>query len=206
MPDDALLRLALERLRERGALGELDLPAAIAHSDHFVAALAPTVSRLIDLGSGGGLPGLVIAVRRPNLTVVLTDRRERRADLLRLACSQLGLDDRVTVLTTDVVGLGLDPAFARRFDAVTARAFGEPLWTMECARPFLRDKGVLVVSEPPPADEDRERWPDESVAALGFRSVPWQFPGVRCFERAMMFHVEHSPGGLSPADDVSRET
>jgi 16S rRNA G527 N7-methylase RsmG len=137
---------------------------------------------------------------------VLTDRRERRADLLRLACAQLGLDDRVSVLTTDVVDLGRDPAFARGFDAVTARAFGEPLWTMECAGPFLRDKGLLIVSEPPPADDRRERWPDASVATLGFRSVPRQTSGVRSFERAMMFHVEQAPGGRSPMGDVSRET
>jgi 16S rRNA G527 N7-methylase RsmG len=125
----------------------------------------------------------VIAIRRPELDVVLVDRRARRTDLLRLASSQLDLAARVTVLDADVVALGGDPKYTRSFDVVTARAFGEPLWTLECAAPFLRPGGFYIVSEPPPAEITRDRWPGESVTELGFTPSPLQFPGVRRFER-----------------------
>src|SRR4051812_41044653 len=94
-PDDAALIAALESLRDRGALGELSLPSAVAHAEAFLPPIPAAARRLIDLGSGGGLPGLVLAVRRPELEITLTDRRERRVDLLRLACARLGLETRV---------------------------------------------------------------------------------------------------------------
>ena len=138
---------------------------------------------MLDLGSGGGLPGLVIATRLRNVSVVLTDRRERRMDLLRLACARLSLDSRVTVLTVDVVALARDPAFRGRFDVVTARAFGDPLWTLACAVPFLGDGGVIVVSEPPHVDEDL-RWPQAEVDQLGLVPSPQSFAHVKRFEPA----------------------
>lgn len=190
MPDDAALLSVLESLRERGALGEASLLEAVRHAEAFLAAIPPSTRRVIDLGSGGGLPGLVLAVRLPSVEFVLTDRRERRMDLLRLACARLGIDDRVTVLTTDVVRLGSAPGFASAFDVVTARAFGESMWTLRCAVPFLDVDGVIVVSEPPLvgspaeiADAAARRWPAEELSALYLRPSAEVFDRVRRFER-----------------------
>ncbi len=182
MPDDTDLLAVLEFLRERGALGEASLPRAVAHADLFVAAAPPACRRVLDLGSGGGLPGLVIASRMPDATVVLTDRRERRMDLLRVACARLGWGSRVSVITADVVALGRDPAHHGGYDVVTARAFGDPIWTLSCAVPFLNDAGVVIVSEPPAVGE-AERWPTDAVHALGLRGSNQQYPQVRRFER-----------------------
>ena len=113
MPDDAALLQVLASLREYGAVGESSLAQAIAHADCFTSAIPSGCRALIDLGSGGGLPGLVLALRFPEASVVLTDRRERRTDLLRRACARLELLDRVTVITGDVARL------------VTARGMGE---------------------------------------------------------------------------------
>lgn len=180
MPDDSQLLTVLESLRQRGAIGEVSLDGAIEHATAFVAALPPSCRTIVDLGSGGGLPGLVIAVRRPDVTMVLTDRRERRMDLLRLACAQLGVSERVSVETADVTRLGRDPRFAERFDVVTARAFGEPMWTLECARRFVRPGGTIIVSEPPATAA--ERWPIASIAALQL-SGPVRLPFVAVFTR-----------------------
>ena len=182
MPDDTELLAVLESLRERGALGETSLPHAVAHADLFLAAIPATCTRLIDLGSGGGLPGLVLASRLTDASIVLCDRRERRMDLLRLACTRLGLLDRVTVITADVVALARQPEFQGDFDVVTARAFGDPLWTLRCAEPFLKVDGVIIVSEPP-TDSVTLRWPNHAVVALGLMPSPTQFSQVRRFER-----------------------
>jgi 16S rRNA (guanine527-N7)-methyltransferase len=184
MPDDAALLVVLESLRDRGALGEPSLPGAIAHAETFLAPLHLGTARLIDLGSGGGLPGLVLADRLPSTEIVLTERRERRADLLRLAVTRLGWENRVTVFAGDVVRLGRDPVMMGSFDAVTARAFGEPLWTLRCAAPFLTSSGIVVISEPP-ASDSAQRWPTDQVGALGLAPAdPDDFPSVRCFRHA----------------------
>ncbi|MCU1397690.1 MAG: rRNA small subunit methyltransferase [Acidimicrobiales bacterium] len=187
MPDTKLLSV-LESLRDRGALGEPSLPRAVDHADSFVAEIPTSARSLVDLGSGGGLPGLVIAVRRPDLRVVLVDRRERRMDLLRLACARLGIAERVTVLTGDVVRLAKDGTHRGMYDVVTARAFGDPIFTLECAVPFLAAGGVVIVSEPPLVDL-ATRWPSKVVAALGLTIRPQvtdSSPGsarVQCFDR-----------------------
>lgn len=189
MPDDELLSV-LQGLRERGALGEASLPDAVRHAEAFVEALPLSTRRVIDLGSGGGLPGLVLACRLPHVSFVLTDRRERRMDLLRMACARLGVDDRVTVITADVVQLARRADLAGSFDAVTARAFGDPIVTLRCARPFLDHDGVIVVSEPPDvataAHEDAgvvARWPGDLLAQLELRLSADAYPLVRRIER-----------------------
>ena len=182
MADDQALLDALASLRDYGALGEQSLPQAIAHADAFVAAIPAGCRRLIDLGSGGGLPGLVLACRLPEVAVVLTDRRERRTDLLRRACARLGLTERVTVVTGDVARLSQRAELSASFNVVTARSFGPPLWTLTCARPFLAESGVVIVSEPPDSDV-ADRWPESEVAELGLRASAVEFAHVRRFER-----------------------
>lgn len=183
MADDSQLLAVLESLRERGALGESSLTNAVAHADSFVAAVPAGCQELLDLGSGGGLPGLVIAVRLPHVRVTLTDRRERRMDLLRHACAKLDLGDRVVLRTADVRRLALEAPMRGKFDVVTARAFGEPLLTLECAAPFLRAGGAVIISEPPPnpGADPEVRWPTERLVHFGFSIDPVPRRHVRRF-------------------------
>ena len=183
MADDRTLLEVLGTLRERGAIGESSLIGAVAHASSFVEAIPADAAALLDLGSGGGLPGLVIAMRLPHLRVVLTDRRERRMDLVRRAVSALGIEDRVSVQTADVRRLRTDPLLRGAFDVVTARSFASPLVTMECAGPFLRAAGLLIVSEPPStAGRSGERWSADMLAACGF-VLDQAYEHVRRFRR-----------------------
>lgn len=75
--------------------------AAYARSIESLMGPAPTV---VDVGSGAGFPGIVIAVRVPKARVHLVERRRRRAAFLQLAAGRLGLDN-VTVHTADVRAL-----------------------------------------------------------------------------------------------------
>lgn len=152
------------RLAQRfGVLGARPVEEAVAHARQFVAALEPVHGRVIDLGSGGGLPGLVIAVDRPDLEVILVDRREKRTDLLERAVARLGLGDRVTVRCEDATRLrGSIPDGAQ---AVTARGFGPPEHTLRVAASCRAPDGRIVISEPPSGD----RWDAELVSSLGLR-------------------------------------
>lgn len=182
MADDRALLTALGAIQARGAIGEASLAGAIAHAEQFVAALPPSVSTLVDLGSGGGLPGLVIAVRRPELSITLVERRHSRADLLSRAVRALELGARVTVVADDVRRLATHAAGT--FDVVTARSFAAPSITAHWAGMLLRVGGVLVVSEPPAESGETTdgRWPAEVLAAAGLVDLGRE-QGVRRFRR-----------------------
>jgi 16S rRNA (guanine527-N7)-methyltransferase len=155
MTDDDALVAALRAIQARGAIGEASIAGAITHAEQFVRMIPDTARTLVDLGSGGGLPGLVIAVRRPDLSITLVERRASRADLLRRAVVALDAGARVTVVADDVrVVAEYSPA---SFDTVTARSFAAPSITARWAGALLRPGGILVVSEPP--DDDPARWP-----------------------------------------------
>ena len=158
-----------------GTLGDRPIPEVIEHARRFVAALDGVTGRVIDIGTGAGVPGLVIAEDRPDLELVLADRRETRMDALRLAVAGLGWSDRVSVLTRDIADLGRDPQHADRYSAVVCRGFGSPGVTAPLARPLLKNGGILIVSEPP--SQDPERWSEEWLQGVGF-GAPEHLSGV----------------------------
>jgi SAM-dependent methyltransferase len=166
MVDDELLLAALEESHRFGALGEAAV-VALSHGERFLAALG-AARFVLDLGSGGGVPGLIIAARCPDLRVTLLDRRTARTDLLLRLVGRLGLADRVEVVAGDAEKVGRDPRYNGQFDTVVCRSFGAPLTTARCARPFLAPQGRLVVSEPP---DNEPRWDHPSIGALGFTAV-----------------------------------
>ena len=174
-------------MQARGAIGEASLEQAIVHAEQFVAALPFGLSTLVDLGSGGGLPGLVIAVRRPELHVTLVERRQSRADLLSRAVRSLDLGGHVSVVSGDVRTLA--ESVPGSFDAVTARSFAAPPITAHWAGLLLRPGGRLVVSEPPPDDavgntsDGALRWPVGLLLASGLMDQGLE-QGVRVFCRA----------------------
>jgi 16S rRNA (guanine527-N7)-methyltransferase len=125
----------------------------------------PEEGRVLDLGSGGGLPGLVVASARLDLDLILLEARQRACRFLREAVAALELT-RVTVIETRAEDAARRPDLRETFDAVVARSFGPPAVTAECAVGFLRPGGLLVVSEPP--EEPGTRWPVAGLEELGF--------------------------------------
>ena len=161
---EALLAVLAESQR-RGFLGPGPVQEHLDHSRAFVPLLAGVTGPVADLGSGGGVPGLVLAVELPHLAWRLVDGMVRRTSFLAEAVDELGLGDRVSVHTARAELLGRDPAWRGHLGAAVARAFGPPAVTAECAAPLLRVGGRLVVSEPPGGDP--MRWPPDCLAALG---------------------------------------
>jgi 16S rRNA (guanine527-N7)-methyltransferase len=144
------------------------------------ACLPDGAGRVLDLGSGGGVPGLVLADDHPTLALVLLDSTARRCRFLREAAADLDLEDRVEVVEARAESAARDPDRRGAFDVVVARSFGAPAVTAECAVGFLRLGGCLVVSEPPGSGvspetpetpEGSNRWPPEALAELGLSPV-----------------------------------
>ncbi len=165
----------LATAQRMGTLGDRPIPEVIEHARHFVDALPASAQLVIDIGTGAGVPGLVIAQDRPDLTLVLVDRRETRMDALARGVAAAGMAERVTVLTADVLDLGRDPQHHEKYDVVVCRGFGSPDVTAPLARPLLKNGGTLIVSEPP--SPDPSRWPQDLLDRVGF-GAPEYLPGV----------------------------
>jgi 16S rRNA (guanine527-N7)-methyltransferase len=157
----------LHEAQRLGFLGARPIPDVIDHARGFVRALAhgAPVDSVLDLGSGGGIPGLVIAHDLPDARVTLLDRRAKRTDVLERVVRRLGWQGRVTVRCQDVETF--EPE--ERFAAAVARGFGPPEFTLTHASRLVRPGGTIVVSEPPATD----RWDPTVLAALQLHRVPW---------------------------------
>jgi 16S rRNA (guanine527-N7)-methyltransferase len=178
--------------REAGFLGPGPIERHLAHAEGFVA-LARAQSgqsrvRLLDLGSGGGLPGLVIAAEWAESNLVLLEASERRAQFLERAVLSCGLHERVSVVHQRAEIAGRDTRYRGAFDGVVVRSFGPPAVVAECAAPFLSVGSWLIVSEPPIVglesseavqqdipgiDPARQysRWPKDQLARVGLEPV-----------------------------------
>lgn len=161
---DPLTALLVEA-RTLGFLGPGPVDDHLRHADAFAQVSSVcTASFGVDLGSGGGIPGLVLACTFPASRWVLLDAHHRRTAFLRRAVSALELADRVHVLTARAENVGHEENHRSRYDLVVSRAFGPPPVVAECAAPLLAVGGHLVVSEPP---EETARWPPDQLKALG---------------------------------------
>jgi 16S rRNA (guanine527-N7)-methyltransferase len=159
----------LEESRRRGFLGPGPIEAHLDHAQAFAVVWQDSAPPgvVVDLGAGGGLPGLVLAAAFwPSTKWVFLDAQTKRTEFLSEAVADLGLQDRIRVVTERAEAFGRSPQARGAYDAVLARSFAGPAVTAECAAPLLRPGGRLVVSEPPDGRVGR-RWPDAGLAELG---------------------------------------
>ena len=112
------------------------------------------VDRLLDLGSGGGFPGVPIAAALPTIRVVLLEPIAKKARFLATAADATGLAPRVTVVTARAEAVARDRHQRGRWPAVTARAVVSLADLVELAFPLLADRGTLLAWKR--GDIDRE--------------------------------------------------
>lgn len=145
----------------------------MAHAAGFAAVVeaegGELPSRAVDLGSGGGVPGLPLALRFGACRWALVESGVRRAAFLREAVVRLELGARVEVVEARAEEVGRSPAWRGSVDLVVARGFGPPAAVAECAAPLLRVGGRAVISEPPGGEPGR--WAGDGLAALGLAAI-----------------------------------
>ena len=111
---------------------------------------------LIDIGSGGGLPGMPLAIIRPDLPVTLLEATGKKARYLAETATTLGLEN-LTVLSERAETLGREEGGGRgAWDVVTARAVGPLPVLLELTLPLLVDHGVLFAIKGARAPEEIE--------------------------------------------------
>ncbi len=112
------------------------------------AALISQRAVVVDVGSGAGLPGIPLALARPDLTITLLEPLARRAEFLRLAVDELGLGDQVRVVRARAED------HSERYDGVLSRAVA-PLERLVgwCAPLMSADGAILALKGSSAADE-----------------------------------------------------
>ena len=182
-PEDRELLAVLERARGHGHLGPGPVTDHLDHARGFAAIAVDVLTRVpatvVDLGTGGGVPGLVLACEWPETQMTFVDASERRGADLRQAVADLGIGERVTVRTARAEDVAHEAEQREQAELVTARSFGPPPLTAEIAAGFVAIGGLLLVSEPPGGDP--ERWPDSAVAGLGYSPATTEISGGRTY-------------------------
>ncbi|MFJ3033438.1 16S rRNA (guanine(527)-N(7))-methyltransferase RsmG [Curtobacterium pusillum] len=162
------------RGEELGLIGPLELPRLWTRHILNSAVLAPLLEargRVADVGSGAGLPGLVLAIARPDVHLTLIEPMERRVDWLTSEAERLGLDN-VTVVRARAEDVADDIVV----DQVTARAVSALSKLIPLTVPLVRSGGQLILMKGARVDEEiekarkvilRKRLADVEVLELG---------------------------------------
>jgi 16S rRNA (guanine527-N7)-methyltransferase len=128
-------------------------------------ALPAGIASLLDYGSGAGLPGIPIALCRPEMEVTLAERQTKKAAFLREAVRVLGIEAKIQE--------GRAEALVERFDCVALRAVDRMAEAVGSARALLREGGWLAVMT-----TTAELGAVQAAAGEGFRwGAPASLPG-----------------------------
>ena len=109
-------------------------------------------ARLVDIGSGGGIPGIPLAIVRPDLQVTLVEATLKKATFLTAVSAALGLTN-VSVRAERAEQLGKGD-LRGMFDAVTARAVGRLVMLVPLTSPFARPGGLVLLVKGQRAEEE----------------------------------------------------
>lgn len=139
---------------ELGLIGPLELPRLWTRHILNCAVMAPLLTTdgvVGDVGSGAGLPGLVLAIARPDVELVLIEPMERRVAWLNNQITELGLRN-----TTVLRERAEDVRIGEGFDQVTARAVSALKTLIPLTVPLVRSGGEIVVMKGKSAEAEIE--------------------------------------------------
>ena len=149
------LEVAWTSAREAGVLGPQSAVAFNDHASGFVisdwripASVGGAASpyHFVDIGTGAGVPGILLAMQLPSSHWTLLDANSRRCELAYKAVQAVGIGDRVTVKHARAGQLARSPATREYFDGAVARLFGSAGELAECGLPLIKVGAVMVIS------------------------------------------------------------
>jgi 16S rRNA (guanine527-N7)-methyltransferase len=146
---DANRRMNLTRIDDRAAAEIHHVADALTLLPHLPAGAIA----LADVGSGGGVPGIPLAIVRNDARVVLIESTKKKAAFLRGVIDELKLSNvAVTDARAEHVARQVDSR--EHFDVVTARALGQLVWIAEWCLPLARKGGKVLAMKGPKVHEE----------------------------------------------------
>jgi 16S rRNA (guanine527-N7)-methyltransferase len=162
--------------------------------------------RVLDLGSGGGFPGIPLAVALPDSRSLLVESVGKKARFLEAAVGLTGLTDRVRVAAVRAESLAADGGHRARWSVVVARAVASLAELVEMAMPLLTIGGALVAWKRLPVEAELER-ARVAVSTLGGGRIERTRVAVRGLEDHVLVSIEKvrpTPFGF-PRDPAQRK-
>ena len=101
--------------------------------------------KFIDIGSGGGFPGLAYAITHPNSDIYLIDSSNKKVNALEKIKNKLRLQNSITIMNQRIEGLAHEKSYRHKFDICTTRAVGPPDIVSEYVIPLLNPDGLGVL-------------------------------------------------------------
>ncbi len=120
-------------------------------------------NKVVDVGSGGGLPGLPLKIARPDLSMTLIEADQAKAAFLVRACATLGLQG-VEVVARRAEEVGQDPVYREAFDVAVARALAPMPVLAELCLPLVKVGGRLLAQK---TDSEDLRRAARAIDSLG---------------------------------------
>lgn len=157
---------------------------------HFLdsAALLPTRAlqgkAVVDVGTGAGFPGLVLAILDPSAHLTLLDSQGKRLDWLAEVVGELGLDN-VTILQGRAEELGLDKEQRERYDTAVSRAVAALPVLAELCLPLVKPGGLFLAMKSNKTDEEIEA-AAPIIQTLGGEPpfvLDYRLPGSETYQR-----------------------
>lgn len=156
--------------------------------NHFLdslagAALVPAGADLLDVGSGGGFPGLPLHVVVPGLRTTLVDASRKKVSFLRHVIRSLQLE-RAEALHARVEELGRAPGQDRRYDVIVSRAFASMTELLRAAWPLVKPGGRVVALKGILSEAEMEAVREESAggaygAVCRVETSRYRLPGLK---------------------------
>jgi 16S rRNA (guanine527-N7)-methyltransferase len=117
-------------------------------SNHFLDSLVPAKvippeAAMLDIGSGGGFPGIPLKVLLPTLSVTLIDASRKKVSFLKHIIRTLKLDN-IEALHMRAQDLAVHPSYINRFDVIISRALSSLEYFVCLALPLLADGGIVI--------------------------------------------------------------
>jgi 16S rRNA (guanine527-N7)-methyltransferase len=159
-------------------------------------------SRIADLGSGAGFPGLVLAVALPNAGVDLIDSIGKKTAFIAHAAAQAGIPNARAIIAR-AEDVARDESARESYDVVTARAVGRLSTLAELASPLLKQGGVLIAWKGR-RDEEEEQQMSRAAESLAMSPEAILDVGHRAGSEHRHLHVLRKSGPTPP--DLPRKS
>ncbi len=144
--------------------------------------------QIIDVGTGGGFPGLALAIALPTARLTLVDSVSRKVDAVAAMVAELGLQDRVSLRCDRIERCGQATDSRGRFDWALARAVARAPVVAEYLVPLLLPQGraLLYRGQWSPGDQSDLERALEPLRATIERTMPMELPGGRGIRHALV--------------------
>lgn len=165
---------------------------------HFIDAAAPSPhipagSAVLDIGSGGGFPGIPLKIMAPSLSVTLIDSVRKKASFLKYVIRTLKLEG-ITVRHIRAEALAGQPDMARSFDVIVCRALTALADFIRMGRPLLKDGGIMIAMK---GDISREEItaaralaaPKDASEKISIETIHYTLPVLNLRRRLYLAHL-----------------